>query len=90
MRNVAEIGDSIVQPVSVDVIDLTGRPCPVVHEPSEPMHFDLLSVDSELSVAMLDRPSNRALSGFPLRNLPSENVGLAVVGKQMVGSFDGQ
>jgi len=86
--NVAQIGNSVVEFVAVDVVDLTRGPDAVRHKPGEPMNLDLLAVDGRFSVSGLNGANYLIDPAKPLLDTPSENAGKRIIVKKLPDSSE--
>lgn len=84
--NVAQIGDCVVDLVSVNVVDLSVRPDTVRHEPSEAMKLNLLAVDCDLPISSLNGSGLFSNSGEALLYAPRKYAGKWVVVEKFLGS----
>jgi hypothetical protein len=86
----AQVGDAIIRPVTVDVIDLIGRPLAVDVEPREPVSAVVLPTDHDQSVS--GASSSCDITDLALRaerpNAPPKLTGCGVV-IQKVSKFSG-
>lgn len=88
-RNVAQVDDSIVQFVPVDMVDLALWPASIRHKPSQPVHTDLLFVDGAFPVTGLDGASHFPDFGFALTDFPEEVSSNGVIAEKFMGASKG-
>lgn len=81
-RDIAQVADSVVEFVPVDVVNLGFWPSAVKHEPCEPMQFNLLAVNGKFPVSVLDRPNLGPNPGEASIDQPTKGPGMFVVRKQ--------
>jgi hypothetical protein len=83
----SEVGHSVVQPLSIDVVNLGGGLLPMMEEPCESMGEDLLTSEGDVSVSVLgDSTSLTADDGIPVDLFdPSESARRGAVFKVLTG-----
>ena len=83
----SEVGHSVVQPLSIDVVNLGGGLLPVMEEPCESMGEDLLALEGDVSVSVLgDSTGFTADDGISVDLFdPSESARRGAVFKVLTG-----
>ena len=81
----SEVGHSVVQPLSIDVVNLGGGLLPMMEEPCESMGEDLLTPEGDVPVSVLgDSASLTANDGVPVDLFdPSESACRGAVFKEL-------
>lgn len=82
LRNIAQIGDAVIELVSIDVVYLAAGPNALGHEPSKSMELDLQSVNGDLPVAGLDMSGNCSCGDLSPSDFPCEDASGRVVVEQ--------
>lgn len=84
LRNVAQVVNSVVRSVAVNVINVSVRPFAMNVEPNKSMSESCVTVNHKLKVASRWITGNLSSQGLPFGNFPAKDASLWVVGKKLV------
>lgn len=90
VRNIAQICKTVVQRVSVDVVNLVKRHFSRDVQPSKPMRSHVYAINADVSATTLHPSSWLVRSPSAASGVPSENASLWVVVKKFAQAFCGK